>query len=79
MDITWFIDKVTSKVKSFKRKPEKKEHDFHPPISPGPDIIYAIQYGAWYCADTGEWLTKKCDDPECKWCKDRPEKGKIWV
>lgn len=78
MDIGWLIDKAINKVKkNFKSEPIKKEHDFRPPIPDGPDIMYVLQYGAWCQADTGNWLTEKCDDPECKWCKNRPEKYNV--
>lgn len=31
------------------------------------------KYDAYYDSDTGEWLEDKCNDPECKFCKDRPD------
>jgi hypothetical protein len=62
---------IVDKIKDIFSK-EEKTHSFKPPISPGPDVIYVINYGAW--ADPcGNWLTEKCPFP-CKWCDNRPEK-----
>lgn len=34
---------------------------------------YSDKYDAYYNYDTGEWLEKKCSDPECYFCADRPD------
>ena len=31
-------------------------------------------FDAYYCKDCNEWIDEKCFDPECEFCKDRPEK-----
>lgn len=36
---------------------------------------YSEEYDAHYNKETGEWLEDKCDDPECEFCVDRPEKN----
>lgn len=41
------------------------------------DILYSAKYDAYYNTDTGEWLEKKCDDPECEFCAGRPENALI--
>ena len=33
------------------------------------------QYDAYYYPDTNEWIEDKCSDPECEFCKGRPEKA----
>jgi hypothetical protein len=35
---------------------------------------YSEQYDAYYDDETNEWLEDKCDDPECEYCPNRPEK-----
>jgi hypothetical protein len=30
-------------------------------------------YDAYFDADTGEWLEKKCSDPACEFCSKRPD------
>lgn len=37
------------------------------------NILYNAKYDSYYNADTGEWVEKKCSDPECDYCKDRPD------
>lgn len=32
------------------------------------------QYDAFYCELCNKWLEKKCDDPNCEFCKQRPDK-----
>lgn len=39
-----------------------------------PDSKYCEQYDAYYNPKTDEWLEKKCSDPGCEFCKDRPDK-----
>jgi len=75
MDITWLIDFIKARAKEYKyRKEMEGKHDFRPPVEPGPDIVFSWAYGAWYDIETGHWLTEKCGDPDCKYCKDRPER-----
>ena len=38
---------------------------------------YSEDWDAWYDADTGEWLEFNCDDKECPFCKNRPERAPI--
>jgi hypothetical protein len=35
---------------------------------------FSEQYDAYYDDKTNEWLESKCDDPECEYCTNRPEK-----
>lgn len=30
-------------------------------------------YDAFYCEKCNVWLESKCNDPNCEYCKDRPE------
>ncbi len=32
------------------------------------------EYDAYYDEDTNEWLESKCDDPNCEFCMNRPER-----
>jgi hypothetical protein len=32
------------------------------------------EFDAYYCVKCYEWIEKKCKDPKCKFCKNRPEK-----
>lgn len=32
------------------------------------------RHDAYFCSDCNKWLESGCDDPECSFCKDRPEK-----
>lgn len=40
-------------------------------------------YDAYFCKQCNEWIDSKCSDPECEFCKDRPERpmkdGKLLV
>lgn len=38
------------------------------------DQEYDRVYDSFYDPETNEWLEGKCSDPECTFCKDRPEK-----
>lgn len=38
------------------------------------DKKYCETYDAYYNPITDEWLEKKCSDPECDYCKNRPDK-----
>ena len=35
---------------------------------------YSEQFDAYYDDETNEWLDTKCDDPECEYCVNRPER-----
>lgn len=35
---------------------------------------YSAEHDAAYCPICDIWLEQKCSDPECSYCKDRPEK-----
>lgn len=35
------------------------------------------RYDAFYCKKCVIWLSSKCDDMECDFCKDRPDKPPI--
>jgi len=35
---------------------------------------YNIKYDAYFCPDCDIWCEAKCSDPECEFCKHRPEK-----
>jgi hypothetical protein len=36
--------------------------------------LYSIEHDAIYDEETNEWLDDKCDDPNCVYCMNRPEK-----
>jgi len=36
--------------------------------------IYSEEYDAYYDEDTNEWLEEVCDDTNCEFCMNRPEK-----
>ena len=36
---------------------------------------YSTKYDAYYDSDTKEWLDSLCEDPECIYCKYRPEEN----
>lgn len=38
------------------------------------DKKYNAKHDAYYCESCDEWLEKNCGDPECDYCRDRPEK-----
>ncbi|MEQ8153273.1 MAG: hypothetical protein ABRQ25_00020 [Clostridiaceae bacterium] len=35
--------------------------------------IYYEKYDTFFCAYCNEWIEKKCGDPDCDFCKDRPD------
>lgn len=35
---------------------------------------YSDTWDAFYDRETGKWLEEKCNDPECLFCHNRPEK-----
>jgi hypothetical protein len=40
----------------------------------GDEGTYSDAVDAYYCARCNEWCEPRCDDPECWYCADRPEK-----
>lgn len=38
-------------------------------------LVYDKTYDAYYDPVTLEWAEATCSDPECEFCKDRPEKA----
>ena len=40
----------------------------------GSEVQYNSEYDAYYCELCNQWLEKTCDDPECDYCINRPEK-----
>lgn len=36
---------------------------------------YSEKFDAYYDDETGEWLEKKCSDPNCDYCAARPDKA----
>jgi len=38
-----------------------------------PNAKYCEKYDAYYNSETGEWYEELCYDPECEYCKNRPE------
>ena len=36
--------------------------------------FYSIRYDAYFCKKCNKWLETGCDDQECKFCLERPEK-----
>ena len=36
--------------------------------------MYSDKHDAYFDPDTDTWDEPKCSDPECEYCKDRPEK-----
>ena len=39
----------------------------------GGKILYFCKYDANFCPQCNNWTEKKCTDPNCEFCKDRPE------
>ena len=37
-------------------------------------LDYSEPHDADYCAHCNDWREENCEDPECEYCKDRPEK-----
>lgn len=35
---------------------------------------YNEMFDAYYCEPCNEWMSKKCSDPKCEYCSQRPEK-----
>lgn len=40
-----------------------------------PNVAYNKEHDAYYYKDTKEWIESQCADPNCLFCKDRPEKA----
>lgn len=40
----------------------------------GSENTYDATFDAYYCANCNEWLESQCDDPDCGYCRYRPEK-----
>lgn len=36
-------------------------------------LIYNDKYDCNFCPECNEWSTQKCQDPECCYCRTRPE------
>jgi len=41
------------------------------------EFIYSRKYDSYYQASTGKWVEKKCSDPNCEFCKDRPDVANV--
>lgn len=37
-------------------------------------LIYSDKYDAYFCAYCNVWVEPKCGDPNCEYCKNRPDK-----
>ena len=37
------------------------------------DTSYSSKWDAFYYDDTKEWTEPRCSDPQCEFCKDRPD------
>jgi hypothetical protein len=35
---------------------------------------YSEKYDAYFCSKCNSWLEKKCSDPNCYYCPNRPER-----
>ena len=40
-------------------------------------VGYSRKYDSYYDLMTGEWAEEKCIDPDCEYCKDRPDKAPL--
>lgn len=38
------------------------------------EMVYSEEYDSYYNEITNEWIEDMCSDPECLYCKDRPER-----
>lgn len=43
------------------------------PICGGSPLVQIYRYDAWACISCNEWLDKACDDPNCPYCRIRPQ------
>lgn len=54
---------------------EKKRVPDCPQCGPdGKKAVYSKRFDASYCPRCGIWLEETCDDPECEFCRQRPDK-----
>lgn len=37
-------------------------------------LAYSEEYDTYYNEETNEWVEDKCDDPNCEFCVNRPDK-----
>jgi len=37
-------------------------------------LVYYEDFDTYFCPKCNEWNEKKCSDPECDYCVNRPEK-----
>ena len=42
-------------------------------------LYYSHKYDAMYCPNCNVWTEEKCDEPNCEYCIDRPEKPEVKV
>lgn len=35
---------------------------------------YSERWDAYYCNKCDAWIEDRCGDPDCEFCRDRPEK-----
>lgn len=40
----------------------------------GSRLKHSERHDAFYCPRCDEWTERKCRDPDCEFCRDRPEK-----
>ena len=40
------------------------------------DVFYNEEYDAYYCEEHNEWLEEKCNDKDCEFCRNSPDKPK---
>ena len=40
-------------------------------------IRYNFQFDAYYDEEEDRWIENKCNDPECEYCSERPEKPSL--
>ncbi|MBB4826321.1 hypothetical protein HNO89_003580 [Sporosarcina luteola] len=38
------------------------------------NLIYYDDFDTYFCPKCNNWLESKCNDPNCKYCCNRPEK-----
>lgn len=39
--------------------------------------LYSDKHDSYFCAYCDSWLEKRCSDPHCSFCKNRPKKPSI--
>ena len=45
-----------------------------PKCSCGGTINYSRKYNTHYCEKCNSWLEETCEDPDCEFCVNRPER-----